>query len=220
MLRICLLLAACVFASLAQADVRGTVRVIDGDSIRLGSHTIRLHGIDAPEGRQTCTRKADGVVWRCGDWSAQQVRAAYEGRRARCVEIDRDGYGRIVGRCFVGEEEINRVLVAKGYAAAYLRFSRRYIDDEKAAITAGRGIWSSEFDRPEDWRASQRTPATTRQSKDGTCDIKGNISNSGRIFHVPGQENYDATQINPSKGERWFCSEAEARAAGWRAARR
>ncbi len=55
-----------------------------------------------------------------------------------------------------------------------------------------------------------------------TCPIKGNISiNTGeRIYHVPGQEYYDETIISPQYGERWFCSEAEARAAGWRKARR
>lgn len=54
------------------------------------------------------------------------------------------------------------------------------------------------------------------------CNIKGNISyNTGEaIYHVPGQEYYDATVISASKGERWFCSEAEARQAGWRKARK
>lgn len=52
------------------------------------------------------------------------------------------------------------------------------------------------------------------------CEIKGNVSyNSGaRIYHVPGQYYYDETIINPLKGERWFCTEAEAQAAGWRRA--
>jgi hypothetical protein len=53
-----------------------------------------------------------------------------------------------------------------------------------------------------------------------SCNIKGNISYNGgqRIYHVPGQHYYDETVINPMKGERWFCTEAEARAAGWRRA--
>lgn len=53
------------------------------------------------------------------------------------------------------------------------------------------------------------------------CGIKGNVSFNSRerIFHVPGQEDYDATKINSRYGERWFCSEAEALAAGWRKAR-
>jgi hypothetical protein len=50
-----------------------------------------------------------------------------------------------------------------------------------------------------------------------SCVIKGNISMSGeRIYHVPGQRYYDETRIKPAYGERWFCSEEEARAAGWR----
>lgn len=52
------------------------------------------------------------------------------------------------------------------------------------------------------------------------CNIKGNISRRGeRIYHVPGGRYYDATWINPLLGERWFCSEAEATAAGWRRSR-
>lgn len=54
------------------------------------------------------------------------------------------------------------------------------------------------------------------------CTIKGNISiDSGeRIYHMPGQDFYAATVISPQYGERWFCSEAEARQAGWHKARR
>ncbi|MDH5564027.1 MAG: hypothetical protein OEY91_10445 [Nitrospirota bacterium] len=49
------------------------------------------------------------------------------------------------------------------------------------------------------------------------CDIKGNISRNGeRIYHVPGGKWYEKTHINPIGGERWFCSEPEARAKGWR----
>lgn len=61
-----------------------------------------------------------------------------------------------------------------------------------------------------------------RAAYDPACTIKGNISiNSGeRIYHVPGQEYYSATKISYEHGERWFCSEAEARRAGWRKAHR
>ena len=54
------------------------------------------------------------------------------------------------------------------------------------------------------------------------CRIKGNISTQSgeRIYHVPGGQYYGRTGITTSKGERWFCSEAEARAAGWRRSRR
>jgi hypothetical protein len=56
----------------------------------------------------------------------------------------------------------------------------------------------------------------------GGCVIKGNVSINSRerIYHVPGQEYYASTKISPEYSERWFCSEAEARAAGWRKAGR
>jgi hypothetical protein len=59
------------------------------------------------------------------------------------------------------------------------------------------------------------------QAQLASCDIKGNISiDSGEhIYHVPGQSYYASTRIRPEYGERWFCSEAEARAAGWRRSR-
>jgi hypothetical protein len=53
------------------------------------------------------------------------------------------------------------------------------------------------------------------------CDIKGNISveTGERIYHLPGQKYYSSTRIDGSRGERWFCSESDARAAGWRKSR-
>lgn len=52
------------------------------------------------------------------------------------------------------------------------------------------------------------------------CVIKGNISNRGeKIYHVPGQRSYKATKIDLKRGERWFCTEKDARKAGWRKAK-
>ena len=53
----------------------------------------------------------------------------------------------------------------------------------------------------------------------GSCQIKGNVNRKGeRIYHLPGDREYAKTRINTGRGERWFCSEAEAHAAGWRRA--
>jgi hypothetical protein len=71
---------------------------------------------------------------------------------------------------------------------------------------------------------SQATPTIIKSGvvvqRGSVCNIKGNVSiGSGeRIYHVPGQHYYNATKISPKYGERWFCSEEEARAAGWRRA--
>lgn len=68
--------------------------------------------------------------------------------------------------------------------------------------------------------SSSGTSAASASDNSGACDIKGNISKGGeRIYHVPGQKWYSRTKITTSKGERWFCSEQEARAAGWRRAK-
>lgn len=52
------------------------------------------------------------------------------------------------------------------------------------------------------------------------CVIKGNISISTgkKLYHLPGMQDYERTRIDPSKGERWFCTEAEAKANGWQKA--
>jgi micrococcal nuclease len=62
------------------------------------------------------------------------------------------------------------------------------------------------------------TPASTPDIEPAEgCDIKGNISKKGeKIYHLPGQNFYERTVISPEDGERWFCTEAEAEAAGWR----
>ena len=57
----------------------------------------------------------------------------------------------------------------------------------------------------------------TAAEENDACDIKGNVNTRGeKIHHVPGQRYYDQTEIAASHGERWFCSEEEAPAAGWR----
>jgi len=90
------------------------------------------------------------------------------------------------------------------------------VDDEQRARAAGVGIWSGPFVMPWDWRRGERLAATTAGPAD-RCLIKGNISHRGeRLYHVPGGRYYERTQIDEGKGERWFCSEAEAHAAGWR----
>ena len=68
----------------------------------------------------------------------------------------------------------------------------------------------------------ERAHAPTVPEPPPGCVIKGNISmrTGERIYHLPGQRYYDSTVISPDKGERWFCTEAEARENGWRKSKR
>ena len=216
---ICLALATLPAAA---QTVTGVVRVTDGDTIRLGEARIRLHGIDAPELSQICDL-VDGREWRCGDWARQMLTQEFAGQRATCEVTDQDArYRRVVARCSVSGVDMGDWLVRNGVALAYRAYSLDYVDAEKTAIVATLGVWRSDFQTPADFRASRRELAVRAGSvpPDPNCPIKGNRSSNGHIYHMPGQADYKNTNIDESRGERWFCSAAEAENAGWRAARR
>lgn len=199
----------------------GDVRVVDGDSLEVGGLRVRLHGIDAPELGQPCT-SPEGAQWDCGTWVAEALRARIDGRALRCEALDTDRHGRTVARCTLDGQDLGRALVQEGLALAYRSYSMAYDLDEKGAAVAGRGLHAHRFARPEDYRRAVRAErASPGTAAPGDCAIKGNIGSGGRrIYHLPGQEDYARTVIRPERGERWFCTEAEARAAGWRRARR
>jgi hypothetical protein len=94
--------------------------------------------------------------------------------------------------------------------------------DEKSAVVAGRGLHGHLMARPEDHRRAVREGrAQDNAAPHADCPIKGNVNSKGRrIYHMPGQADYARTVIRPATGERWFCDEATARAAGWRRAKR
>ena len=129
--------------TLALADIAGSARVIDGDTIEVSGQRIRLHGIDAPEGRQTCRR--DAATWLCGVEADRALRLFIDGRRVTCRERDVDRYGRIVAVCHAGGQDLNGRMVAEGMALAYRRYSTEYVDEEDTAQAAGtvRRCWSS-----------------------------------------------------------------------------
>jgi endonuclease YncB( thermonuclease family) len=205
--------------ALSAPVVEGALRVVDADTVEIDGQRIRLFGIDAPEHAQSCGLEA-ATQWQCGAWASSEVRARYEGRRARCRGEDRDRYGRMVARCFVDGQDMGRALVRDGVALAYRRYSRDYVAEEQLAAAHRRGVHAVGYQAPSDYRAERRSSGAA-QGPDG-CAIKGNLSrNSGRrIYHMPGQEHYARTRIDTARGERWFCSEAEARAAGWRRSKR
>lgn len=212
-------------ADIAASTTRqGQARVIDGDTLAIGGVVVRLHGIDAPERDQICG--GEGRGWPCGTWAQGELSRLIAGRQVLCAVVDTDRFGREVAVCQVGTSDLGGALVMGGAALAYRRYSRAYVAQELAARQARRGLWRSEgddFQTPADWRA---TLGGTQEQREGRefasddCDIKGNISAVGRVYHQSGQSDYDRTRIDVARGERWFRSEADAQAAGWRAARR
>ena len=185
-------------------------RVVDGDTIEIETgQKVRYIGIDTPE--TVDPRKS---VQCFGKEAASKNRELVEGKRARLEKdvSETDKYGRLLRYVYVGDTFVNEILVKEGYA-----FSSTYPPDvkyqslfqaaEKEAQQAGRGLWGT-----------CGLVAGTKTTGPATgCVIKGNISSSGeKIYHLPGQRYYNQTVIDESRGERWFCTEEEAVAAGWR----
>lgn len=133
-----------------QAILAGVASVIDGDTLDLHGQRIRLHGIDAPESRQTCQR--DSESWRCGQTAALAL-ADHIGRQPiHCEQRDVDRYKRVVAVCRLGGADINDWLVRRGWAMAYRQYSKDYVAAEAAAKAAKVGIWAGTVEPPWEWR--------------------------------------------------------------------
>jgi hypothetical protein len=120
-------------------------------------------------------------------------------------------------------------MVAAGWATAFREYSQDYVADEVRAKAARAGIWSSTFELPQDYRQARaeqpasapatrapRAPARAASVAGpiGRCAIKGNRDRKGQwIYHLPGMPYYEAT-----RAEEFFCTEAQAQAAGYRRA--
>jgi len=209
------------FGPVVATELEGRPRIVDGDTFAYRGDRVRLHGIDAPESAQHC-RDAAGGDYRCGVAATRALEAFVAGREVRCAGIERDKYGRLIAVCWVGGREINRWMVEAGWALAYIRYSGDYAAQERDASRARRGLWAGWFEAPWEFRRTRWKVAvapTVVPTLVPGCPIKGNISANGRIYHTPHSRWYERTVIEPSKGERWFCSEREAREAGWRAPR-
>lgn len=211
----------------AYADVVGRASVVDGDTLEIRGERIRLWGVDAPESEQICN-DAGRREYRCGQKAALELSRWLGARSVSCSQLDTDRYGRAVSRCRVAGNDLGAWLVSRGLAVEYREYSRgAYAREEARARAAKAGMWAGRFVEPAGWRRQGRGAPAARSSASaeaGTdlqgCTIKGNINSEGeRIYHSPDMRSYAETQINPARGERWFCSEAEARSAGWRAPR-
>ena len=195
------------------AAIAGHASVIDGDTIVINDVRIRLEGIDAPEAGQTCRRKWVGW-WSCGTAATAALASLIEGKALSCEQRGLDKYGRTLGVCFLDGRDINALMVRQGFAWAFVKYSTSYVKEEAAARAEGIGIWQGEATPPWEYRA-KRWAVAEPQAPEG-CAIKGNVTKNGKIYHMPWSPWYAQIRIEPDKGKRWFCTEAEAIAAGWR----
>jgi len=199
--------------TLARADLVGAARIIDGDTIEIAGERVRLEGIDAPETAQTCG-SGGRTQWNCGKTAARVLTKLVSGRPVSCNSHGTDKYGRMLGVCFVGNLDVNAEMVRRGHAWAYVKYSSRYVEQEAEARAQRIGIWQGEAQPA--WEFRKKRWQGAEQTAPFGCVIKGNVSKRGQIYHMPWSPWYAKVRIDKAKGERWFCSEAEAVAAGWR----
>jgi endonuclease YncB( thermonuclease family) len=217
--------------------------VRDGGTIQLADTTYRLDGIDAPELDQMCIDEhAD--AWACGVEARDQLSKLIGERRVRCEDLGLAApyKKRHVGICSVEGEatSLNQLLVRQGLALNFEPYARgRFKDDEAGAKDDRRGLWKGCFVAPQEFRHGRKDGtllgASCRADKDreiraalfpeepampSGCSIKGKFAVRARftgnvgVYHLQGCRNYPAL----TKPDRWFCSEDDAQAVGFRRA--
>ena len=205
--------------SAAKAIEGRSAGVVAGDAIRLQGNVYRFSGVEAPDKQQLCGKVAPGKRWKCGEAAVLQLEKVIKGKTVRCVPYSAaDTSGQVEARCEVDGHDVAADLVRQGFVFSSSLYFGGYAGLEAEARSNARGVWSGEIERPADYRARIWEMAK-RSSPDG-CPIKGQVTASGKTYVLPWSVDYSRTTIKTQRGERWFCSEDEAVAAGWKAARR
>jgi endonuclease YncB( thermonuclease family) len=216
--------------------------VRDGGTIQLGDVTYRLDGIDAPELDQMCIDDhAD--AWACGVEARDQLTRLIDGHPVRCEDLGLAPYKkRHIGACTVEGESssLNQSMVRQGFALNFEPYARgRFKQDETAAKDNRRGLWKGCFVAPAEFRHGKKDGAllgnSCRADKDReirgalfpedpamppSCSIKGKFAVRARftgnvgVYHLQGCRSYPAL----TRPDRWFCSEEDAQAEGFRKA--
>lgn len=149
-----------LFATGSREQLRGSVVVQDGDSLRMGEKRLRLSGIDAPELAQTCG--APGAPTPCGRRAREHLVALIAGEMVICSGSRQDRYGRLLAGCEAGGLSLNRAMVRDGWAVSFDDFAA----EEDEARKARRGLWSGEFVPPSDWRRSHERSGEPKAGRD------------------------------------------------------
>ena len=150
-----LILVVTIFFNLETKIIAGEIYgfpvITDGDTIIILNNKIRLHGIDAPEKNQKCTKSRK--EYNCGVVATEELIKKIGKNAVKCLnKKNKDRYNRFIGVCFVEQEDLNKWMVRNGHAIAYRRYSKDYILDEEFAKINKLGMWLGTFSKPEKWR--------------------------------------------------------------------
>lgn len=220
-----------------------TATVRDGGTLQLGNVTYRLDGIDAPAFDQLCIDEhADS--WTCGVEARDQLTKLIGGREVRCDDLGVDpAYKkRHLGACRIEGEttSLSQLLVHQGFALNFEPSATgRFTTDEARAKEDRQGLWKGCFVAPQEFRLGKKDGALLGGScpadrdvqiraalfpddlaMPSTCNIKGKYAVRARVTGNVGIYHLQACRSYPAltKPDRWFCSEEDAQAAGFRRA--
>jgi endonuclease YncB( thermonuclease family) len=195
-------------------DLRGRGSALGGDLIKISGTTVKLSGIEAPERDQRCGLGDGERGWRCGQAAQDALARMLRSQQLVCQPGSTDDSGYRLATCSAGGKDIAAELVRGGHVFASAGFFARYGGAESEARAAKTGVWRSDpVERPSEYR-SKRWEEAKAQAPQG-CPIKG-VARGSRTYVLPWSAGYERLRIRESRGDRWFCSEQEARAAGWR----
>ncbi|OGK39214.1 hypothetical protein A3A74_07690 [Candidatus Roizmanbacteria bacterium RIFCSPLOWO2_01_FULL_35_13] len=141
-----------------------------------------------------------------GEDAKQRLKDLILDKTINFENLGKDNFGRTLGYVYFNKLFINEILIEEGlayYVKSKTPTPNSLIIEkaEEKAKVSGRGVWSS----------------LCQTQKEG-CLIKGNyrISEHTRIYHTPDCFNYARIVIKPGTSDRWFCTESEATAAGFK----
>ncbi len=192
--------------------ISGRAVAISGDLMRVGGTLVRLSNVEAPDAHQPCHR-ANGRRWNCASAAKAGLARLIRRRTVSCTPTGQEDGSAIVAQCHTEKIDVAAELVRHGYVFAVRSFFGSLSGEEDAARAAKAGIWQGEILRPQAWR-DQEWQDAMHSAPDG-CPIKGYIRASSKLYALPWSENYDRTKVRTDKGGRWFCSEDDAKAAGF-----
>jgi endonuclease YncB( thermonuclease family) len=220
-----------------------TAIVRDGGTLQLGNVTYRLDGIDAPTVDQLCIdQNADS--WTCGTEARDHLTKLIGGKQVRCDDLGPDPTyrKRHVGVCKIEGDttSLSQLLVRNGFALnVEASASGRFQADEARAKEDRQGLWKGCFAAPREFRVAKKDGAllgaACRADRDreirealfpedlvmpASCNIKGKYAVRARVTGNLGIYHLQACRSYPglTKPDRWFCSEEDAQAAGFRRA--
>lgn len=195
-------------------ELKGRASALAGDVIRIAGTTVKLAGVEAPERDQRCGAGAGDRGWRCGQAAQDALSRLLRAQQLSCQPGATDESGQRLATCTAGDKDIAAELVRGGHVFATTGFFAKYGGPESEARAARAGVWRSEpVERPSEYR-SKRWAEAKALAPQG-CPIKG-VARGARTYVLPWSPSYENVRVRESRGDRWFCSEQEARAAGWR----